>query len=68
VVGLFFPLCFYQAQKFFITKNLVITYQLSTIDGFYHKVNDFSMVLVFLNFCYNLKEIPKEKILKINKN
>jgi hypothetical protein len=38
----FFLLCFYQAQKkFFIIKNLVITYKLSTIKGLYHKVNDF---------------------------
>jgi hypothetical protein len=47
----FFPLCFCQAQKvFFITKNLVITYKLNTIEGFYHKVNNFAMVLVLIFF------------------
>jgi hypothetical protein len=53
---------FYQAQFFFfITKNLVITYKLNTIKGFYYKVNDFSTVLVFLGFCHNPKKIAKEK-------
>jgi hypothetical protein len=49
-------------KKFFITKNLVITYKLSTINGFYHKVSDFSTILVFLNFCYSLEEIAKKKL------
>jgi len=57
----FFLYVFIKFKKFLITKNLVITYQLSTIDGFYHKVNDSSMVLVFFSFCYSFKEIPKEK-------
>ncbi len=47
-------------KKFFITKNLVITYKLNTIEGFCHKVRDFIMVLVFLSFCHNPKGITKE--------
>jgi len=51
--GSFFPLCFYHAQIcFLITKNLVIIYKLSIIKGFYHRVNKFSMVMVFLGFCW----------------
>ncbi len=61
VVGLFFPLHLCQAQKKIISKNLVITYKLSTIKGFCHKVGDFVIVLVFLNFCHGLKEIAKGK-------
>ncbi len=45
---------------FFITKKLVITYKLNTIKGFYHKVTNFAMVLVFLFFCHNFKEMAKE--------
>ncbi len=46
----FFSLCFFQTQNVFsilITKKLVITYKLSTIEGFYRKMNDFATVLVF---------------------
>jgi hypothetical protein len=58
----FFPLHFYQAQNvFFITKNIVITHKLSTIEGFYHKMNNFVMVLVFLIFFHNPNEIAKKK-------
>jgi hypothetical protein len=62
VVGFFFPLlCFYQTPKKNITKNLAITYKLSTIEGFYHKVNDFVMSLVLKKFCHSFKEIAKKK-------
>jgi hypothetical protein len=57
----FFPLHFYQAPKIFITKNLVITYKLSIIKGFCHKLRDFVTILVFLSFCHSLKGITKEK-------
>ncbi len=55
----FFP-CFYEAKKSFITKNLVIVYKLSTMEGFYYKVNAFVMGLVFLYFCHSFKEISKK--------
>jgi hypothetical protein len=65
--GSFFSLCIsLKPKKFFITKNLIIIYKLNTINGFYHKVNDFAMVLVFLSFCYSLKEIAKGKENKRN--
>jgi len=60
-VGSFFFLCvFFKPKCFFITKNLVITYKLSTIEGFYHKERDFAMVLVFLSFYYSPKEIANK--------
>jgi hypothetical protein len=56
-MNVFFSLCIsIKPKKFFITKNLVIIYKLSTIDRFYHKVNDFAMVLVFLSFVIVLKK------------
>jgi hypothetical protein len=58
-VFLFFYV-YVKPKKFFITKNLVITYKLSTIDDFYHKVKDFAMVLVFLSSCFNPRKITKE--------
>ncbi len=52
--GSFFPLCLCEPRKFFfLTKNLVIIYKLSTIKGFYHKVTNFSMVLVFVKHTHN---------------
>jgi hypothetical protein len=60
VVGFFFLYVSVKPKKFFITKNLVITYKLSTINGFCHKVKDFSMVLGFFSFCLNPREITKE--------
>jgi len=64
----FFPLYVsIKPKKFFITKNLIITYKLSTIEGFYHKVSNFAMGLIFLNFCHSFKEITKgKKEIKIN--
>jgi hypothetical protein len=57
-MGLFFSLYIYvKSIKFFITKNVVIAYKLSTIEGFYHKVSDFALVVVFLNFCHSPKKI-----------
>ncbi len=57
-----FPLRFYQAYKvFLITKNLVITYKLSTIKGFYHKMNDFSTIMVFLGFCHAYSQLGYPK-------
>ncbi len=63
----FSPLCFYQSQKTFITNNLIITFKLNIIEGFYHKVNDFVMSLVFLNFCHSFKKIAKKKKRKKSK-
>jgi hypothetical protein len=40
---------------------LVVTYKLSTIEDFCHKLKDFITVLVFLSFCHSLKRITKEK-------
>ncbi len=39
---------FHQALKVFITKNLVITYKLNTIEIFYYKERDFTIILVLL--------------------
>lgn len=64
----FFPLYVsIKLKKFFIIKNLIITYNLSTIEGFYQKMNDFATCLIFLNFFHSFKKIAKknEKI-KIN--
>jgi hypothetical protein len=58
---LFFLYVFVKPNFFLITKNLVIIYKLSKIEDFYHKVNNFAMVLVFKFFCRNFKEITKEK-------
>ncbi len=49
-----FYVSFKPRKFFFITENLVITYKLSTIEGFYYKVNDFATILGFLGFCHNL--------------
>ncbi len=38
---------FVKPKKFFISKNLVITYKLNTIKGLCHKVKDFVTILVF---------------------
>jgi len=54
VVGSFFSLYVsIKPKKKFITKNLAITYKLSTIESFYHKVSNFAMGLIFLNFCHS---------------
>ncbi len=47
---------FVKSIKFFITKNLVITYKLSTTTKKY-----FAMVLIFLSFCHNLEKLAKKK-------
>jgi len=47
--------------KKFYTKNLVITYKLSTIEGFYYKERDFATILVIFGFCHSLGEITKEE-------
>ncbi len=69
MLGLFFFIFFFikflsSPKQKFITKNLVITYKLSTIESFYHKVNNFVMVLVFLSFYHNPNEITKENVEK----
>ncbi len=46
-------------KSFFITKNLVITYELSTIEGFCHKEKDFATILVFLSYYYSSRKIKK---------
>jgi hypothetical protein len=44
--GSFF-LTFLSSPKKIIGKNLVVTYKLNTIKGFYHKEKEFSIILVF---------------------
>ncbi len=64
MMGPFFSFMFLSNPEFsflFITKNLIITYKLSTIEGFYHKMSDSIVVLVFLSFCHSPKKIVKEK-------
>jgi hypothetical protein len=61
MVGPFFYACV-KLKKFFITKNLVFIFKLSTIDIFYYKEKDFATILVFLGSCHSLKEISKEEI------
>jgi hypothetical protein len=61
VVGLFFY-AFIKFLKKIITKNLVITYKLSTIESFYYKEKNFIITLVFLGFCHSLGKIAKEEI------
>jgi hypothetical protein len=46
---------------FFITKNLIIIFKLSTIESLYYIKKYFTTILVFLGFCHNLKEIAKEE-------
>ncbi len=46
----FFLHVFVKPIFFLITKNLFIIYKLKKIEGFYHKVNNFAMVLVFKFF------------------
>ncbi len=60
VVGPFFN-AFVKPRKFFITKNLVITYKLSTMESFYYKERNFTTILVFLGFCHSLGKITKEE-------
>ncbi len=47
VVGLFFN-AFVKLRKFFITKNLVLIFKLSTIKSFYYRKKDFAAILGFL--------------------
>jgi hypothetical protein len=63
----FFSYAFIKPRNFFITKNLIITYKLSTIQSFYFKKRDFVTILVFLGFCHRLGKIAKEEE-KIRKN
>jgi hypothetical protein len=63
--GSLFSIFFVNPIKFFITKNLVITYKLSTIEGFCHKKNFFATILVFLSFCHNFTKKKNEKKMKI---
>jgi hypothetical protein len=57
----FFFNVFIKPKFFFITNNLVITYKLSTIEGFYYKERVFATILVFIGFCHILGKIAKEK-------
>ncbi len=63
MLGVFFFFIYIsiKPKKKFIAKNLVVTYKLSTIEDFCHKLKDFITVLVFLSFCHSLKRITKEK-------
>ncbi len=47
--------------KFFTTKNLVITYKLNTIEGFYHKERKFSTILVFFMVFVTILENNKTR-------
>ncbi len=58
---MFFFNVFIKPIKFFIAKNLVITYKLSTIEGFYYKERDFAIILVFFGFYHNPGEIAKKE-------
>jgi len=49
VVDLFFYI-FVKLIIFFITKNLVITYKLNTIESFYYKEKDYAIILVLFLF------------------
>jgi hypothetical protein len=62
----FFFNTFIELIKFYICKNLVIIFKLSTIEIFYYKERDFATILVFLGSCYNPRKIAKkeEKIYK----
>jgi hypothetical protein len=53
VVGPFLY-AFIKLRKFFITKNLTITYKLITIKSFYFKEKNLVTILVFLGFYHNL--------------
>ncbi len=64
--GSFF-LHFCQAYNFFITKNLVITYKLNTIESLYYKEKDYAIILVFFCFCHSFGKITKEERKNINK-
>ncbi len=58
----FFSFTFLSSPKsFFYYQESSYYLQLNTIKGFYHKVNDFVMVLVFFSFCHNPNEIAKKK-------
>jgi hypothetical protein len=59
--GSFFFYTFIKPRKKIITKNLIITYKISTIQSFYYKEKDFVTILVFLGFCHSLGEIAKEE-------
>ncbi len=48
---------FVELRKFFITKNLIITYKLNTIQSFYYKES----LRHNLDFCHNPREIAKEE-------
>jgi hypothetical protein len=58
----FFLYAFFELIKVFITNNLIIIYKLSTIESLYYKERVFTTILVFLDFCHNLRKIAKEKI------
>jgi len=47
---------------FFISKNLIIIFKLSTIESFYYRKKDFATILVFLGSCHSPREITKEEI------
>jgi hypothetical protein len=56
VLSFLFFYIYVEPIKFFFTTNFfVITYKLNIIEGFYHKVNDFTTVLVFLSFFHSFK-------------
>ncbi len=59
--GSFFN-AFIKLRNFFIIKNLIIIYKLNTIEYFYYKEKNFTIILVFITFCHNPREITKEEM------
>jgi len=66
MVGPFFY-NFIKPRKFFISKNLVIIFKLSTIKSLYYTYKNFATILVFLGSCHSPREIAKEEQIYIYK-
>jgi hypothetical protein len=60
VVGLFFLYVSIKPKKFFITKNMVITYKFKHNRWFLPQSERFCHGLGFFSFCLNRREITKE--------
>jgi hypothetical protein len=55
VLWSFFFYALVKLRKFFITKNLVLIFRLSTIESFYYTNRDFTIILVFFCSCHNFR-------------
>ncbi len=53
-----------KSKKFSYHQESSYYLQIKHNGKFLHKVNNFVMVLVFISFCHNPNEIPKEKVEK----